>query len=131
MILAIRSDKPQAELYLLDQAGRIIDSHKWLADRKLADSLLPTLEQFLEKNKVEFKNLTGLAVFTGQGSFTGLRIGTTVANGLAYGLKIKVVKIAGENWLAKIIPALAKAKVGIPVVPDYDKAPNITHPENK
>ena len=112
MILAIRTDKAQAELYLLDTGGKVMAKHIWLADRELANTLLPEIKKLLAKNKLKLSNLTGVAVFTGSGSFTGLRIGTTVTNALGYGLKIKVAKIADKDWLTKIPTALEKVKAG-------------------
>lgn len=128
MILALRTDKPEAELYLLDQIGQQLAHYTWPADRSLADQLLPAIKQFLKEVKLNFKDLTGITVFTGRGSFTGLRIGTTVANGLAYGLKIKVAKVSGEDWLNKSTPALKKTKLGQFIAPDYSAEPNITTP---
>lgn len=125
MILAMRTDKPEAELYLLESTGKVVAGYHWLADRQLADTLLKTILDFLDQYKYSLEQLTGVAVFTGQGSFTGLRIGTTVANALAYGLTIKVAATAGEDWLAQIVPALNKAKLGQSAMPTYDSEPNI------
>ena len=126
MILAIRSDKPQAELYLLGVDGGIAGKYKWEANRTLADTLITKINQFLKANHVRKSDLTGLVVFTGQGSFTGLRIGTTVANALAYALNIPVIKLSGDDWLEKISTAIKEALSGQYVVPDYDGEPNIT-----
>lgn len=126
MILAIRTDRPTAELYLLDPTGKVVARYKWLADRQLADTLLKTILDFLDQYKYSLEQLTGVAVFTGQGSFTGLRIGTTVANALAYSLGVKVVAIGGEDWLNQIVSTLAQAKLGQYAIPIYDSEPNIS-----
>ena len=130
MILALRTDKPEAELYLLNTTGEQIASHHWQADRQLADTLLKTILAFLEQNKLELKDLTGIIVFTGRGSFTGLRIGTTVANALAYGLGIPVVSADGEDWLTNSASKLDAAQKGSYVIPTYDSEPNITRPKH-
>lgn len=126
MILAIRSDKPQAELYLIDDAGEVVNKYEWQADRALADTLLAKINQFLNTSQTRKSDLAGLAIFTGQGSFTGLRIGTTVANALAYALGIPVVKASGRDWLDEIPAQINRAKSGQYVTPDYDGEPNIT-----
>lgn len=126
MILAIRTDQPRAELYLLDVEGGVRKRHIWQADRRLAASLLDGIVQLLAREHTEPNELTGIAVFSGSGSFTGLRIGTTVANALAYSLGIAVVKTSGDSWLSDVAPALIKAQPGQYVQPDYDRAPNIT-----
>ncbi len=129
MILAIRTDKVEAELYLISSAGEITDEYHWEAGRTLADTLLTKINQFLESNNYPKSSLTGVAVFTGQGSYTGLRIGTTIANALAYALNIPVVCPGGDNWLQKISKEISRAKTGQYVTPEYDGEPNITNPK--
>lgn len=52
--------------------------------------LLPLIEKLLKKNNLEFKDLTGVEVATGPGSYTGLKVGVSVANALGYALKIPI-----------------------------------------
>src|SRR5687767_10276156 len=99
MILAIRTDKSQAELYLLDESGKEQGSEVWEAGRELSQQILPRIRKLLKSQKIQFENLKGIVVFKGPGSFTSLRIGVSVANTLAYGLQIPVVGSAGKNWL--------------------------------
>ena len=129
MILALRTDQPTSQLYLLASDGKQIAEHSWLADRQLADTILPTIEDFLKQQKLGFKDLSGLIVFTGQGSFTGLRIGTTVANALAFSLDIPIVKAAGDDWRHVGLTELKAAHMQQFVTPDYDGQPNITQPK--
>lgn len=128
MILAIRTDKPEAELYLYD-GDRQIDSYSWLAERNLAAELLPKLQDLLMKNSIKQKDLTAIIIYTGSGSFTGLRIGTTVANSLAYSLKITIVEAKDEDWLIAGLQTIKTSKLGSYVVPKYNAEPNITKPK--
>ncbi len=130
MILAIRTDKPIAELYLFDNTDSLVDRQVWTAERKLADELLVEIEQLLIKNKLKFNSLTGIIIFTGEGSFTGLRIGTTVANTLAYSLSIPIVESSGDEWLQTGFEKLNTAKPGSYVLPKYSSEPNITKPKS-
>jgi len=59
-------------------------------DHRRAQVVLPFVEQLLQKHKLTLKDLTGIEVNAGPGSFTGLRVGVTIANTLAYLLKIPV-----------------------------------------
>ncbi|HMS92249.1 MAG TPA: tRNA (adenosine(37)-N6)-threonylcarbamoyltransferase complex dimerization subunit type 1 TsaB [Candidatus Saccharibacteria bacterium] len=129
MILAIRTDKPLAELYLIGDSSEQIDSHKWEANRKLADELLPAIQKIVITNKYHLQDIDGIVIFTGEGSFTGLRIGTTVANTLAYSLDIPIVDSIGEDWLVDGVIKLDKAKPGKYVTPKYSSEPNITKPK--
>lgn len=52
--------------------------------------LLPLIEKLLKSQKLEFKDLKGIEVETGPGSFTGLRVGVSVANALGFSLGIPV-----------------------------------------
>ena len=49
MILALRSDKPEAELYLFDD-GKKIAEIKWEAHRELADTILGKIKEILVNN---------------------------------------------------------------------------------
>lgn len=131
MILAFRTDQAEAELYLLDASAKVLVHHHWLADRQLADSLVPATAEFLKKNHKDWQDLTGLIVFTGSGSFTGLRISTTVANALAFSLNLPIVKAAGEHWLDEGAKQLTQIKPGNYVTPDYSAEPNITRPKTQ
>jgi len=52
--------------------------------------LLPLIEKLLKKNELDYKDLKGVEVETGPGSFTGLRVGVSVANALGFSLGIPV-----------------------------------------
>lgn len=55
-----------------------------------SQEVLRLIEEALKKKKASLKDLTEIKVNVGPGSFTGLRIGITVANTLAWILGIKV-----------------------------------------
>lgn len=130
MILALRTDKPEAELHLLDVSGTEVATYSWEAHRSLAATLVGKIGEFLEENKSSTKELTGLIVFTGAGSFTGLRIGTTVANALAYSNETPIVAGEGDGWIMDGMKKLPDAKLEQYVIPTYDREPNITKPKN-
>lgn len=55
-----------------------------------SQQVLVLIDEILKKNKKTLKDLTEIEVEVGPGSFTGLRVGVAVANGLAWSLKIPV-----------------------------------------
>lgn len=121
--LAIRTDKVTAELYLFEdtiEIGRIV----WEAHRILADSLLNKIEELCKQSKIVYTDISKIAVYQGPGSFTGLRIGISVANSLSYGLDILLVSARGEEWLdACLGDAEEQLKF---VTPYYGSEPTIT-----
>lgn len=52
--------------------------------------LLPLIFKLLQTTNYELKTLKGIEVETGPGSFTGLRVGVSVANALGFSLGIPV-----------------------------------------
>ncbi len=128
MILAIRTDKPEAELYLINN-GKLASEIKWEAHRELADTLLMKIKELLESKNITNNDIKGIIMHTGEGSFTGLRIGTTVANAMAYSLSIPIVAAKGGEWIRSGLEAIESAKVGDLVVPEYNAEPNITKPK--
>ncbi len=65
----------------------------WRGDRNQSKELLPKIEELLKKNKSSFDDLTGVMVVNGPGSYTGIRIGVSVANtiGMLKGIPVKGV----------------------------------------
>ncbi len=55
-----------------------------------SQALLPLIFKLLRTTNFELKTLQGIEVETGPGSFTGLRVGVSVANALGFALGIPV-----------------------------------------
>ena len=128
MYLALRTDSPQAELYLYDGETQI--AHElWQADRRLALELLGRLETFLHSAGKTFADVTGLLVYRGPGSFTGLRIGITVMNTIAYAESIPIVGSNGSDWLDDGISYLQNEENDQVVLPEYGADARITKPK--
>ena len=128
MILVLRTDKPEAEIGLYD--GTIQKNYKtWTAHRKLAETLHTEIRDILVGQKLDWKDISGIAVYQGPGSFTGLRIGLTVANTLASSLNIPIVGIEGEDWLQKALEKLAAGQDDSLVIPVYGQPVHITPPK--
>ncbi len=99
MILTIKTDNPTADICLYVEAENTQPKcYSWKADRQLASQIFTKIEELLKSQKCSWQDLSGIIVFKGPGSFTGLRIGITVANSLAYGLDIPIVAEEGEEW---------------------------------
>jgi len=128
MILALRTDKPDAEVYIYDNGKQRI-AHTWHAERQLANQLLGVLRDQLAKVDADFTAITGIVVFQGPGSFTGLRIGITVANSLAYGLEVPVVTTQGNDWLVRGLARLQSGNNDRLALPHYGAEASISKPK--
>ncbi len=58
-----------------------------------AEQLHPFILELLEEAQISIKQLEGIAVSSGPGSYTGLRIGVSAAKGLAYSLELPLIAI--------------------------------------
>lgn len=126
LTLCIRTDKPEAELYLYggnDEIGEL----RWEAHRQLAETIHQKIEEFITDcappQGGSLQDIEKIIVYQGPGSFTGLRIGITVANTLAYALSVPIVGATGEEWIAN---ALLLDASNEPIVPLYGSDPHIT-----
>jgi tRNA threonylcarbamoyladenosine biosynthesis protein TsaB len=128
IILGLRTDKPEAELYLYDDRKKLAEI-KWQAHLKLAETLNSKIEEILNKSSISYKDLGGVIIFKGPGSFTGLRIGMSVANALAYALEIPIVARGGSNWMENSLKALSDGQNDKVAAPEYGALVNVTKPK--
>lgn len=128
LILTIKTDNPNAEISLW-QNNVQIKSYQWQAHKILADTIHIKIKGLLDKNSYSWHDIKGLVVYKGPGSFTGLRIGATVANTLAYSLDIPIIGSSGDNWEQKGIKSLLEDKDDKIVIPEYGATANITLPK--
>ena len=124
MILAIRTDKPEAEVYLLE-GSKVVTSRRWQAHRELSNTLLSTIDSVLLEAGTTEADLEGVVVYQGPGSFTGLRIGITVANSIAYAHSLSIVATQSEDWMQRGMSQL-KTKPEQQVAPHYGQDATIT-----
>ncbi len=127
MYLLINTCQPEAELYLYDgQSREAID--KWMADRQLTESIHLHIKVMLESHGLKEKDLTGIGIFRGPGSFTGLRIGHSVANAFAYGFSLPIVGTIGEEWAVEAVSRLDSGENDKIVMPEYGSQARVTLP---
>lgn len=65
-----------------------------------AEKLHVFIEEIISKAKITAKDLSAIAISSGPGSYTGLRIGVSAAKGLCFALDIPLISVATLTSLA-------------------------------
>lgn len=91
-ILAIDTSSSLCTVALLFE-GRVL-VRQTLAAKQAALSLLPMVQELLSESSIPLNVLDGIAVASGPGSFTGLRIGIGAVQGLGLAAGIPVIALS-------------------------------------
>ena len=90
-LLAIDTAAPRLQLALL--VNRLVDTLVEEMPQGQAERIMPAIGELLTRNGVGYRDLRRIAVTTGPGSFTGLRIGLSAARGLGLALEVPVIGV--------------------------------------
>lgn len=101
-ILAIETSTESCSVALL--YGDKIFERSEVAPRRHAELVLPMAEALLKEAGLQRKQLDGIAVGRGPGAFTGVRLGVSVAQGLAFALGLPVAPVSSLAALAMQTP---------------------------
>ncbi len=112
MILAINTSTLQFSLALLSQEGGVVAEHLMSGGKGHFGNLMPTLHFLLHSSEREIHQVRCISVATGPGSFTGLRIGLSLAKGLCHALHVPIIGISSLEAMAVQVPY-----ADMPVVP--------------
>ena len=100
-LLAIETSS-QACSVALAIDGSVIEQYEVMPKRH-AQSLLPMIHTVLAEAACELSSLDAIAFARGPGSFTGIRIATSVAQGLAFGVDLPLVSVSTLAALAQTV----------------------------
>lgn len=136
MILLIdTSDFSVITVALAQSDGSLVLKKKMKTSWQQSEKILPIIDQLLSVKKVDKRKISGVAVVSGPGGFTSLRVGIATANALAYGLNVPVVGLPRDEFKdfgifsAKAARLLSRKKTGIFITPAYGSEPHITTPK--
>ena len=83
-VLAIDTALEACSAAVLDtERGTVVAHESLVMVRGHAEALMPLLARVMDRAKLPFSDLDRIAVTTGPGSFTGLRVGIAAARGIA------------------------------------------------
>ncbi len=111
MQLAIDTSTDTASLALV-QDSEVLAELTWRCGQNHTIELLPRLAHLLNQTKLSLQSTSCIIVAKGPGSFNGLRVGVSLAKGLAFGLGIPIVGVSTLE-----VAAYQHAETGLPVCP--------------
>ena len=126
MIVLWNSAEMTVQLTLIDGDKRT--DYEWVAERNLARDMLAYLRDRLAENEASFADISGIGVFRGPGSFTGLRIGLAVLNTIAHEQRIPIVGVTGDAWREECLARLQNGRNDEIVLPEYGAEARVTKP---
>ena len=68
--------------------------------KDMASKIIPVLEELFTKVSFSLEDIDKIFIVNGPGSFTGVRVGVTVAKTIAWALKKKIIPISSLEFLA-------------------------------
>lgn len=119
-ILALDTSSAAQAVAVIDENGVLFESNS-LAERNHSVSLMPEIERALRESGTDKRELGGIAVGIGPGSYTGVRIAVTTTKTLAWALKLPVAAVSsleaqaasgleaaapqGRGWIVPLVDA--------------------------
>jgi tRNA threonylcarbamoyladenosine biosynthesis protein TsaB len=118
LILAIDTALDACSAGVLDtDAGKLIAQESQPMKRGHAEALMPLIARVIKQAGIAFASFDRIAVTTGPGSFTGLRVGLSAARGIALAANKTVV---GLTTLAAYAAPVVSENAGQPVISAID-----------
>lgn len=105
-ILSIDTSSQLLSIALLKNGS--LDEEVYSSDKKHSENIIPSIKNLMNKNNMNFNDLSGVTFGAGPGTFTGVRISTGIAYGIAYAHNLPVV---GVNNLMAIANKVNKKNV--------------------
>jgi len=112
-LLAIDSSTEACSVALLTSNNTIVQDYV-LSPREHTQRLLPMVDQLLANANIRLQELDGIAYSRGPGSFTGLRISLSIAQGLAYAADIPLIPVSTLDAMA--VGFLRKTTINEPAI---------------
>lgn len=119
-ILALDTSSAAQAVAVIDETDVLFESNS-LAERNHSVNLMPEIERALRESGTDKRELGGIAVGIGPGSYTGVRIAVTTAKTLAWALKLPVAAVSsleaqaaagleaaapqGRGWIVPLVDA--------------------------
>lgn len=80
--------------------NKILYNHIEKVEKDMSNKIIPIIEEAFGQSGIEINDINKIFVINGPGSFTGVRIGVTVAKIISWSLKIDVIPISSLEYIA-------------------------------
>lgn len=130
MILVIDTSSSYVTVSIINN-DTILHEFKRKIDNDIASKIMSIINMELTESNIDIKNINRIFVVNGPGSFTGVRIGVTIAKTIGWSLNIKVNPISSLELMAttktskKYIVPLIDARRGNVYAGVYDNDLNV------
>jgi tRNA threonylcarbamoyladenosine biosynthesis protein TsaB len=104
MILALNTSTRQCSMALLNMDRTVIAEQLMFQGKGHFSPLMPAVDELITGYGLDHENIKGVAVATGPGSFTGLRVGLSLAKGFSHALRVPVIGVSSLKALAFQLP---------------------------
>jgi len=121
-ILALETSSNACSVALATPSGVFEDTV--ILPREHTQRLLPMIDGLLTSQQIGLNDLNAIAYGAGPGSFTGLRICLSVAQGLAYGADLPLIAVSSLLALAKTTQRIQSIATGSIIIPAIDARMN-------
>jgi tRNA threonylcarbamoyladenosine biosynthesis protein TsaB len=99
LILSLETSGKVCSVAIHD-AAKLLSTSELHIEQSHASKLAVLIEEVRKLSGIEFSQLKAVAISSGPGSYTGLRIGTSTAKGLCYSLSIPLIAVGSLDLLA-------------------------------
>lgn len=116
MILCIETSTDVCSVALVEK-GEVVAHNEKIGTNAHASTLTPLIEEMVGKSGRSMKEIEAVAVSSGPGSYTGLRIGVSTAKGICYALNKPLISVNSLHVVAEgIFNADKDAKLAAPMI---------------
>jgi len=103
IILGIESATENASCALLSDT-KLLGEYSLNTGKTHSENLMNIIDKLIVETEVELRDISGIAITKGPGSYTGLRIGISIAKSMSQTLKIPILSVSTLESLAYNLP---------------------------
>jgi len=104
MLLAVNTSTRQFSVALMEESGPLLAEYFMAPGPAHFRNFMPFMEEMFSRSRLPMGEVKALSVAKGPGSFTGLRIGLSMAKGMAQGLGIEIIGVSSLEAMANQMP---------------------------